>query len=122
MLVEFKLKYFLALSIHVNVVSGLTIKKAKDWTDKNFSGRFHLVETLNGRPAYQVSFLIDKKHFKKIFVNFLFQRDEKTECGRDIRLWYQETEKKWLLTCTSKNQTKSKICYMHIKSQGKHEL
>ena len=48
----FKLDYFLALSISINVVSG---KKSKEWRDKNLSGYYHMVEIVNDRPVYKVS-------------------------------------------------------------------
>ena len=51
----FKLDYFLALSISINVVSGDTDKKWNEWTEKNLSGYYHLVEFVNDRLVYKVS-------------------------------------------------------------------
>ena len=59
----FKLDYFLALSISINVVSGYTDEKIKEYQDKNLSGYYHVVEIVNDRPAYKVS-VIDKKNLQ----------------------------------------------------------
>jgi len=61
---EFKLYYFLALSISFNVVSGHTDKKWKEYRDKNFSGYYLLVEIVNDRPVYKVSIFIYKKNLQ----------------------------------------------------------
>ena len=39
----------------------LRSKQSEIYWDKNFSGPYHLVEFYNDRPAYKVSFFIDKK-------------------------------------------------------------
>ena len=38
------------------VVSGYPDKDDKVWRDKNLSGCYHMVEIVNDRPAYKVSF------------------------------------------------------------------
>ena len=53
---EFNLKYLLALSIHIDVVSGHTDKKLKELREQNWSGYYFIVGIVNDRPAYKVSF------------------------------------------------------------------
>ena len=50
------IKIFLALSISIDVVSGYTDKKTKDYRRNNWSGIYHMVEIVNDRPAYKVSY------------------------------------------------------------------
>ena len=50
-----KLETFLAVTI--TMVSGHTDKKQKEWREKNFSGCYHMVEIVNDRPAYKVTFI-----------------------------------------------------------------
>ena len=119
---NFNLEYFLALSIHINVVSGNTDKKWKEWTDKNFSGRYHLVETVNGRPVFKVSLLLTRNTFNIRVVNFLFQRDEKIEKAYEIYLWYHGTEKDWRLTIADSFKARNNHTLMKFNSQGKEEL
>ena len=40
----------------ITVISGDTNKEYKEWIDTNFSGCYHMVEIVNDRPAYKVSF------------------------------------------------------------------
>ena len=94
----------------------------KEWRDKNYSGRYHLVETVNGRPAFKVSFLLTRNTCNKRFVNFLFQRGEKTKLGSEIYLWYHGTEKDWRLSSGSDFKARNNNCLMYIDSQGKQEL
>ena len=50
------IKIFLALSISIDVVSGNTDKKKKEYRDNNCNGIYHMVEIVNDRPVYKVSF------------------------------------------------------------------
>jgi len=50
------IKIFLALSIYIDVVSGRTDKKRKEYREKNWSGIYHMVEIVTDRPVYKVSF------------------------------------------------------------------
>ena len=50
------IKIFLALSISIDVVSGYTDTNIKEYREKNWSGIYHMVEIVNDRPAYKVSF------------------------------------------------------------------
>ena len=43
------------------MVSGRTDKDEKEWKDKNLSGCYHMVEIVNDRPAYKVSFCSSQK-------------------------------------------------------------
>ena len=50
------IKIFLALSLSIDVVSGYTDTNIKEYREKNWSGIYHMVEIVNDRPAYKVSF------------------------------------------------------------------
>ena len=50
------IKIFLALSISIDVVSGCTDKKKREYREKNGSGIYHIVGIVNDRPGYKVSF------------------------------------------------------------------
>ena len=55
------------------------------------------------------------------FATFEFQRNEKTVDGKEIYLWYHETEKDWRLTDGSDFQARFPGD-MYINSQGKQEF
>ena len=44
----------------VTVVSAHTDKKEKEWRENDLSGFYHMVEIVNDRPVYKVSFLLQK--------------------------------------------------------------
>ena len=45
--------YYLAFVITINVISAH--KKRKKYREKNYSGRYRIIEIVNDRPAYKVS-------------------------------------------------------------------
>ena len=47
----------------ITVVSGHTDEEHKKWRDKNWSGCYHMVEIVNRRPAYKVSFCYSHETF-----------------------------------------------------------
>ena len=47
---------FLACEITINISSAQS-----EWKEKNLSGCYNMVETVNGRPAYKVSILLTLK-------------------------------------------------------------
>ena len=81
-----------------------------------------MVEIVNDRPAFKVSFLLTRKIFNKRFVNFLFQRDEKDSYGDEVYLWYHGTEKAWRLSRDSEFKTRKNYSGLKIQSQGKQAL
>ena len=44
----------------VNVVSGDTDEDLKQYKNENWSGRYQMVDMINNRPAYKVSFIVNK--------------------------------------------------------------
>ena len=73
--------------------------------------------------------LFTRNTCNKRFATFEFQRDEKTESGKEIYLWYDNisgrtTEKteKWRLSSGSNFQARNNKCYMKLSSQGKQEF
>ena len=50
--------YFLAFVVTIKVISAH--KKRKQYRDKNYSGRYHMVEIVDEQPVYKVSLIIVK--------------------------------------------------------------
>ena len=48
--------HFLAFVLTIKVISAH--KKRKQYRDKNYSGRYQMVEIVDERPVYKVSFII----------------------------------------------------------------
>ena len=53
-----ELIHFLAFVLTIKVISAH--KKRKQYRDKNYSGRYHMVEIVDERPVYKVSLIIAK--------------------------------------------------------------
>ena len=44
----------------INVISGDTYESNREWKNKNLSGSYQMVDKVKSRPAYKVSFNVDK--------------------------------------------------------------
>ena len=55
---KYKIFIFQDFEITIDVVSGKNV--FNNWKQINLSGQYHLTEILNDRPAYKVSFDIQK--------------------------------------------------------------
>ena len=51
---------------------------------------------------------------------YLFQRDEKTEDGKEIYLWYISDVGRWQFSDGENFQAKNNWCFMYIVSPGKN--
>ena len=80
-----------------------------------------MVQTVNGGPAYKVSFCYHFQAFKKEVNTLKFQRVEKTEEGNDIYLWHYD-QRQWWFTASDPFQNNNALGYIHINSGGKQEL
>ena len=79
-----------------------------------------MVEIVNDRPVYKVSFSYSTCNCSsKTFATFEFQRDGKDKNGDEIYLWYNE---QWILTKGSNFQARNKICFMYNNSKSNQEL
>ena len=104
-----------------------------------------MVETVNDRPVYKVSFYYNfwlfefqilKKMYKTLeiwgqkvfeggFVTIKFQRAEKTENGGDIYMWYyleNNGRKQWFITSGSDFLDRNDRSWLYINSEGEQEF
>ena len=114
--------------ITINVISAH--KKRKEYREKNYSGRYRMVEIVNNRPAYKVSLAYSMTHMlcnltvtvSKFscmkFITFS-QRDEKTKYGSEVYIWYLGTENSWRFSTASDFHAKNNVCFMYNESQRK---
>ena len=79
-----------------------------------------MVETVNDRPAYKVSFWYNFETFGKEVPKLNLKRAENTEGGLGIYLYYISTEsrKQWLITTESAFQDRRSNSYLYINSEG----
>ena len=105
----------------------------KKWRDRNLTGLYHMVEIVNDRPVYKVSFILDKKDVQQQSLYFKSKRNEKNEDGVEIYLWYHREvlalenltnimDHSWRLTTDSDFKARNTRAYMYITSRRKQEL
>lgn len=82
-------------SIMINVVSRSNNYAGAQWYHKYLSGRYQIAQWVNGRPAYK--------------------REEKTEGGNEVFLWYNSKLASWHLS-DGYDFSVGYGCYMYIKS------
>ena len=115
--------------ITINVISAH--KKRKEYREKNYSGRYRMVEIVNDRPAYKVSLAFCMTHklsdltvtvskFSYMKFIILSQRDEKTKYGSEVYLWYLGTDNSWRFSTASDFHARNNVCLMYNESQRKY--
>ena len=97
----------------------INVRAQSKWKEENFSGIYDMIETVNNRPAYKVSFC----NFFKIFIKvttLTFQRNEKTESGKDIYLLSHssKTGQEWQITDSESFKSRDGASWLKIKSEG----
>ena len=81
---------------------------------KIWSGSYCYYEMQNERKVYKVSFML--KQFQCAFI--YFKRNEKTENGDNMYLWYNHERSRWQLNSETSFKHKSNHYCTYIQSTG----